>query len=80
MSEFCSICTPFQDVFDYDLYKIALNLMKDQVRTFLCEGRTVRGIYKDPAGNLFLGRMIHGKVEEFPVHLEDLLNIRHMGE
>jgi hypothetical protein len=78
-SEFCSICTPFQDIFDYDLYKIALDLMKDHVGTFICEGCNVRGIYKDPSGSLFLGRMIHGKVEEFPVHLEDLLNESHMG-
>jgi hypothetical protein len=72
MSEFCSECSPFDNQFDFDLFKMAVKLKREYSISFFCEGCNNRGIYKDNEGKIFLAKSIKGKIELHNVNIEDL--------
>ena len=73
MSEFCSMCSPFEGEYDYDLYKQALHLEIGRSTSFLCEGCNIRGVYKDENRKIYLARVVDGEVKLESVKIEDLI-------
>jgi len=74
MAEYCSRCSPFENEFDINLFRIALNLKKGYSETFLCEGCSNRGIYKDDTGRLYLAKSVEGEIVLKSINIEELLN------
>jgi hypothetical protein len=73
MAEYCSMCSPFDGEYDYDLYKQALSLETGRSTSFLCEGCNIRGVYKDEMRLIYLARMVDGEVLLKLVNIEDLI-------
>ena len=75
MSEYCSQCSPFKELgeFEYNLFKIALDLKRGRSQSFLCEGCDNRAVYKDEDGRLYLGKkQSDGNIEMTPINLDEL--------
>lgn len=72
MSDYCSQCTPFQHS-DIDLFRIAVTLKPECSESFLCEGCSNRGLYKDENGLLYLARQTDNGIELSEVKIEDLM-------
>lgn len=55
MAEFCSkCCSKYGMKDDHDLPEIAYKLKRGYSKTFICEGCTVRGVYKDEKGKTYV--------------------------
>ena len=73
MAEYCSQCSPFENEFDFDLFKIALELKRGHSTNFLCEGCNNRGIYKDETGRVYLAKLAKNEIELQPINIEELI-------
>lgn len=75
MSEYCSQCSPFKEMgeWDIDLFLIALVLKEGRSESFLCEGCNNRSLYKDEDGIFYLGKLINGEIKLFEVKIEELM-------
>ena len=75
MSEYCSNFSPFENEYDIDLAEIALRLDDECSVNIFCEGYcTIRAIYKEEKGNLYLEREVNGDVNLEPTTIEELLS------
>ena len=74
MADFCSQCSPFDNEYDIDLFKIALKLQKGASENILCEGCNIRVVYKDEEGLVYLGRLENEEIKLYLVKLEELKN------
>jgi hypothetical protein len=74
MSEYCSQCSPFKSLgeYDFDLFKMAVKVKRCRSISFVCEGFNNRAIYKDENGNLFLVKKEEGEMVFYPVNLVKL--------
>jgi len=73
MSDFCTNCTPFTGEADIDLFLLALNLQPGYSRTFICEGCSNRGVYKDVTGRLYLAKQLDRDITLHSVAIEELM-------
>ena len=73
MAEFCSQCSPFDNEYDIDIFKIALKLKNGHSKNILCEGCNIRAVYKDEQGLIYLGKSEKGEIKLNPVTLEELM-------
>ena len=74
MADFCSQCSPFDNEYDIDLFKIALKLQKGASENILYEGCNIRVVYKDEEGLVYLGKLEHEEIKLYLVKLEELKN------
>ena len=76
MAEFCSkCCSKYGMKDDLDLAQIAYKLKRGYSKTFICEGCTVRGIYKDETGKTYVyyqnGNELEAVQETFEWKVDD---------
>ena len=46
MAEYCSQCSPFENEFDIDLFRIAIKVKKGHSINLLCEGTTIQILFE----------------------------------
>ena len=74
--KYCSAChnKRHEGNWDYDLFKIAIDLDRGRSLSFLCFGCSNRAIYKDHDGNLYLSKVNHAdSLEMHEVSITDLM-------
>ena len=72
MAEYCSQCSPFENEFDIDLFRIAINVKKGHSINLLCEGCNNKAIYKDEEGLIYLVKDENKEMKFYPIKLEEL--------
>ena len=70
MAEFCSLCEP--DRYDIDLISLALHLERGHSENILCEGCSIKAIYKDEQGNLFLCKNENNTLHFESINIDNL--------
>tara|TARA_B110000046_G_scaffold177699_1_gene204826 strand:+ start:633 stop:857 length:225 start_codon:yes stop_codon:yes gene_type:complete len=73
MSDYCSICSPFDDGYDIDLAKVALELDNGHSSNVLCEVCNIKAVYKDEKGNIYLAKEVKNEIELESTTIEKLM-------
>ena len=72
MAEYCSQCSPFENEFDIDLFRIAIKVKKGHSINLLCEGCNNKTIYRDEDGLIYLVKDENTEMKFYPIKLEEL--------